>query len=100
MLRCCAPGGSNRLMCRKAVVEPASAFVHEFIGESVRFDCMVSDGLARTQGLPNVEIPTTCPAGPAVALIRPHEIGLLSDQARRASIASTLSDQCVGQSSH
>ena len=59
-------------------VEPASAFVHEFIGKSVRFDCMVSDGLARTQGLPNVQIPTTCPAGPAVALIRPHEIGLLS----------------------
>jgi sulfate transport system ATP-binding protein len=57
--------------------EPASAFVHEFIGESVRFDCIVSDGLARIEGLPNVQIPTTCPAGQAVALIRLHEIGLL-----------------------
>ena len=80
--------------------EPASAFVHEFIGESVRFNCIVADGLARIEGLPNVQIPTTCPAGPAVALIRPHEIGLLPDQAPRASRASTLSDQCAGQSSH
>ena len=57
--------------------EPASAFVHEFIGESVRFNCIVAGGLARIEGLPNVQIPTTCRAGPAVALIRPHEIGLL-----------------------
>ncbi len=57
--------------------EPASAFLHEFIGESVRFNCIVADGLARIEGLPNVQMPTTCPAGPAVALIRPHEIGLL-----------------------
>jgi sulfate transport system ATP-binding protein len=51
--------------------------VHEFIGESARFDCLVTEGLARIEGLPNVRIPTTCPAGPAVALIRLHEIGLL-----------------------
>ena len=32
--------------------EPASAFVHEFIGKSVRFDCMVTDGVARTRDCP------------------------------------------------
>ena len=32
--------------------EPASAFVHEFLGESVRFDCMVGQGRARIAGLP------------------------------------------------
>ena len=72
--------------------EPASAFVHEFIGESVRFNCIVADRLARIEGLPNVQIPTTCPAGPAVALIRPHEIGLLPGPGP----ASVESQQLVG----
>jgi sulfate/thiosulfate transport system ATP-binding protein len=57
--------------------EPASAFVHEFLGESVRFDCVVTAGLARIEGLPDVAIPTDSPAGHAIALIRPHEICLL-----------------------
>ncbi len=57
--------------------EPASAFVHEFLGESVRFDCTVTAGRARIAGLPDVALPTECPAGKAIALIRPHEIGLL-----------------------
>ncbi len=56
--------------------EPASAFVHEFLGESVRFQCSVADGQAHVCGLPGVAFPTSCPAGPAIALIRSHEIGL------------------------
>jgi sulfate/thiosulfate transport system ATP-binding protein len=57
--------------------EPASAFVHEFLGESVRFNCVVTGGLARIEGLPDVTIPTDSPAGHAIALIRPHDICLL-----------------------
>lgn len=57
--------------------EPANAFVHEFMGESVRFRCMVADGRAWIDGLPDSVLPSRCPSGPAVALIRPHEIGLL-----------------------
>ena len=57
--------------------EPVSAFVHEFLGESVRFNCVVTAGQARIEGLPDGAIPTDCLAGQAIALIRPHEIGLL-----------------------
>jgi ABC-type Fe3+/spermidine/putrescine transport system ATPase subunit len=57
--------------------EPATAFVHEFMGESLRFDCLVSLGRARIVGLCDVELPTTCSSGPGAALIRPHEVGLL-----------------------
>ncbi|MBN8871351.1 MAG: sulfate ABC transporter ATP-binding protein [Rhodospirillales bacterium] len=56
--------------------EPANAFVHEFLGESIRFDGAVSDGAVRFPLLPGVMLPTRCAAGPAVALLRPHEIGL------------------------
>jgi sulfate transport system ATP-binding protein len=56
--------------------EPASAFVHEFLGESVRFQCRITDGQAHVVGLPGVAFSTPCPSGPAIALIRPHEIGL------------------------
>jgi sulfate transport system ATP-binding protein len=58
--------------------EPANAFVHEFLGESVRLDCIVADGVARFDGIPCTQVPTNCPAGPAIALLRPHEIGLLA----------------------
>jgi len=30
--------------------EPATAFVHEFLGESIRLDCVVADGKARSGG--------------------------------------------------
>ncbi|HEY8290609.1 MAG TPA: sulfate/molybdate ABC transporter ATP-binding protein [Acetobacteraceae bacterium] len=56
--------------------EPANAFVHEFLGDSIRFDCTVRDGRAHFDGLPLPALPTACPAGPALALIRPHEIEL------------------------
>jgi sulfate transport system ATP-binding protein len=61
----------------KLYAEPASAFVHEFMGESVRFDCMVGQGGARIAGLSCTVPAGDCPLGSAIALIRPHEIGLL-----------------------
>ncbi len=57
--------------------EPATPFVHEFLGESIRIECLDADGQARIKGLPDVVLPTGCPPGPATALIRPHEIGLV-----------------------
>ena len=57
--------------------EPATAFVHEFLGESNRLDCFVTHGRAHVRGLAECGLPTDCPPGPAMALIRPHEIGLL-----------------------
>lgn len=57
--------------------EPATAFVHEFLGESIRLDCVVRQGVAQIDGLPGVAVRTECPDGQAIALIRPHEIDLL-----------------------
>jgi sulfate transport system ATP-binding protein len=57
--------------------EPASAFVHDFMGESVSLPCTVRDGAASVDGLADMPpIPTDCRPGPAVAVVRPHEIGL------------------------
>lgn len=61
----------------KLYAEPTSIFVHEFLGESVRFSGTVANGRMRLDALPDVGAATSCPPGPAVALIRPHEIGLL-----------------------
>ena len=58
-------------------VEPADAFVHEFMGESVRLRCRVTGGLAVIEGLPDAVFATDCPTGLAIALIRPHEVELL-----------------------
>ncbi|MEJ0017164.1 MAG: sulfate/molybdate ABC transporter ATP-binding protein [Acetobacteraceae bacterium] len=57
--------------------EPATAFVHEFLGESIRLDCIVSQGMARIAGLPGGVPAAGCADGKAIALIRPHEIALL-----------------------
>jgi sulfate transport system ATP-binding protein len=56
---------------------PATAFVHEFLGESIRIECHVAGGQARIAGLPDVALPADCAPGPAIALLRPHEIGLM-----------------------
>jgi sulfate transport system ATP-binding protein len=71
--------------------EPVNAFVHEFLGESVRLDCVVADGLARFDGLRGACLPTTCVPGPAIALLRPHEIRLLPEPgpARVESVHAT-----------
>jgi sulfate/thiosulfate transport system ATP-binding protein len=57
--------------------EPATPFVHEFLGESVRFTCSIRDGQARIAALPSIVLPTSCAAGEGFALIRPHEMALL-----------------------
>jgi sulfate transport system ATP-binding protein len=68
----------------KLYSEPASAFVHEFLGESVRLDCTVFGNFAQIEGLHDVAFATDCPPGPAIALIRPHEVELPRDQDRLA----------------
>jgi sulfate/thiosulfate transport system ATP-binding protein len=60
----------------KLYAEPASAFVHEFLGESVRLDCTIVGNLVQIEGLPGTTLATDCPPGPAIALIRPHEVEL------------------------
>jgi sulfate transport system ATP-binding protein len=57
--------------------DPATPFVHAFLGESVRLACRIEAGRARIEALPSASIPTSCPSGPGYVLIRPHEIGLL-----------------------
>lgn len=56
---------------------PATAFVHEFLGESVRLECTVDQGRARFTGFEVAAVPQSCISGPAIALVRPHEIKLL-----------------------
>lgn len=60
-------------------LSPASAFVHEFLGDSIKLDCVVSRGQARFAAVPQAVLAVDCPCGPATALIRPHEIELLPD---------------------
>ncbi len=57
--------------------EPATPFVHEFLGESVRLACTVQNGHAHIDLAPSTSLPTLCRSGPGFALIRPHEISLL-----------------------
>jgi sulfate transport system ATP-binding protein len=63
---------------KQLYTHPATPFVHAFLGESARLACTVRDGLAWIDAVPLEPIPTTCAPGPAFALIRPHEIGLLA----------------------
>lgn len=67
--------------------EPATPFVHEFLGESVRLACVVQDGAARIGSPPCMTLSTHVPPGAAFALIRPHEIGLLPGPGPAAVIA-------------
>jgi sulfate/thiosulfate transport system ATP-binding protein len=60
------------------VAAPANAFVHEFLGEAIRLDCVVCQGVARFPGLPAACVPTDCRTGPAIAVIRPYQIGLVA----------------------
>ncbi len=56
--------------------DPSNAFVHEFLGEAQHFACVVVDGTAVFDELGLPPLPTSLPAGPAVAVIRPHEMAL------------------------
>ena len=70
--------------------EPASAFVHEFLGESIRLECVVEQGVASDCGITGLLLCLTdCLTGPAIALIRPHEIDLLPGAGRRRWKACT-----------
>jgi sulfate/thiosulfate transport system ATP-binding protein len=60
----------------KLYAEPESAFVHEFLGESVRLDCTVADNVVQIEGLQDLALAAGAPPGPAIALIRPHEVKL------------------------
>jgi sulfate transport system ATP-binding protein len=55
---------------------PASAFVYEFLGQVNRFDCTVEGGVAHVGG-GALTIPTEGSVqGPAVAYVRPHDLGV------------------------
>ncbi|HEY0420898.1 MAG TPA: sulfate ABC transporter ATP-binding protein, partial [Acetobacteraceae bacterium] len=54
--------------------EPGSAFVHGFLGDSVQLRCEVAGGVADFAPLGLKPMPAPMPDGPALAVIRPHEI--------------------------
>jgi len=56
--------------------QPATAFVHEFLGESLRFDCAARQGRVAFEDACLPAMASDCPDGPAIVLIRPHEIEL------------------------
>jgi sulfate transport system ATP-binding protein len=56
--------------------DPANAFVHEFLGEAQHFACVVADGTAVFDESGLSPLPTSLPGGPAIAVIRPHELAL------------------------
>ena len=66
---------------------PASAFVYEFLGQVNRFDCTVEGGLAHV-GDGALTIPTEGSVqGPAVAYVRPHDLGVTPAAAGPARIS-------------
>ncbi len=67
---------------------PANAFVHGFLGDSLRVACMIAEGIARFTDLPADPVPAALPDGAAVAVIRPHEIALRAEGAGRVHAVS------------
>jgi sulfate transport system ATP-binding protein len=66
---------------------PASAFVYEFLGQVNRFDCTVEGGIARV-GDGALAIQTQGGVqGPAVAYVRPHDLGVTPASAGPARIS-------------
>ena len=61
---------------------PANAFVHEFLGEAVHFNCVVTNGVAHFADSALPDMPCALPDGRALAVIRPHEIALRPDIGR------------------
>jgi sulfate transport system ATP-binding protein len=68
---------------------PASAFVYDFLGDANRIDCEVTGGAARLPGGSVVLTAAGVPDGPAVAFVRPHEIGLTPDPDGPAEVVGT-----------
>ena len=56
--------------------DPASAFVHDFIGESVALPISVENGVARVGGKQIAIDAKGIPSGPARLFIRPHDLDL------------------------
>lgn len=77
---------------------PRNAFVHQFLGESVRFAAQVRDGIAVPDGLERMQLATTCQDGPALISIRPYDIRLVA--APQDGIATILSVRRIGAFSH
>ncbi len=66
---------------------PASAFVYEFLGQVNRFDCMVEGGIAHVgNGALSIRIEGGV-QGPAVAYVRPHDLGVTPASAGPARIS-------------
>jgi sulfate transport system ATP-binding protein len=55
---------------------PANAFVHGFLGDALQLPCRVTGGMADFAPLPIAGVPCKLPDGPALAALRPHEIGV------------------------
>ncbi|WP_434622976.1 sulfate/molybdate ABC transporter ATP-binding protein [Azospirillum sp. B2RO_4] len=55
---------------------PASAFVYEFLGQVNRLDCTVEGGVARVGGGALAIATDGGVQGPAVAYVRPHDLGV------------------------
>ncbi|HTR15631.1 MAG TPA: ATP-binding cassette domain-containing protein [Acetobacteraceae bacterium] len=56
---------------------PASAFVYQFLGETIRLEGGVADGWLTLDDLRGVALPTALPNGRGCALIRPYDIHLV-----------------------
>jgi sulfate transport system ATP-binding protein len=69
---------------------PASAFVHGFLGDALHLPCVVTAGRACFSPLDIASVPCPLPDGPALAALRPHEVGVApgSGPARLRSIAA------------
>ncbi len=61
-------------------LEPISAFVFDFLGETNRLPCEVATGVARCEGF-NAAVRGACQDGPGVALFRPYQTLLDLDEA-------------------
>ena len=55
---------------------PASRFVHRFLGESLSFAGSVAGGVWQPDEVGVLPLPTALPPGRATALVRPHEVRL------------------------
>ena len=61
--------------------DPANAFVHGFLGESLQFTARIAHGVAHFADPGIALLPTDLADGDVVAVISPHEIRLLTDAA-------------------
>lgn len=60
--------------------EPATPFVMEFLGETLRFEGYVNDGIFLPSEPDVLPLTSTQPDGPATAYIRPHLIRLIENE--------------------